>query len=330
MVASPEFDFTNKQWAKILASMRALDRSDGDQNRAAWARIQEMRAKNAAMPEGAGEGPNWLEIARADLLKAVNRYMSHVELERAPTARIAKWKKIVRHAVELRRAIRSLDDPRDRLIFQQIEEETKTRADEFLRNIRTAAGTMEDSLGNKRGSFHIDHKSENRVLYRELFRIWWRMGGKLRGELGYRQMHNEPRGPLILFMQAVMEPVLKKRVAPETIRTWINEEERLRAELRASLPPVREAATDTRCELLADLTATFRVAAATVPALQEEVTRFELVRSMEIRSIMEELHGGLKSVSYLKDSDLERIFDTLYVRMEPRIEALMQQLGFKK
>jgi hypothetical protein len=134
ITSSPRWDFSKKQWGNILGSVKGLKRADV--SREAWARIEEIWATS----EGAGECPDWLKTARTDLLNAVNWYLSSVESERAPAARIGKWTKVVRRAVELRKAIRALDDPRDRLILDQIEEETKVKADEFLRSLRAAAG----------------------------------------------------------------------------------------------------------------------------------------------------------------------------------------------
>jgi hypothetical protein len=210
----PEWDFSAKEWAKILSSLRCLPR-------------KQPLAPCEQNP--ADERPEWLEIARTELMKAARRYLSSVELERAPTARLGKWKKVERQAAELRKAIRLLDDPRDRLILDQIEVEAKVKADQFLRSVRTGAGVMVRSLGRKAES-RIEHRPASKVFHRELFRVWTWMGGELRGDLGYRQINNEPWGPLISFMQAVMRPILGKAPPAETIRHWINEEEKLRAE----------------------------------------------------------------------------------------------------
>jgi len=296
------WDFSERQWAKILGSMRGLERP----------------------------GEYWLETGRTDLRKALNRYLSSVDLERAPTARIGKWKKIERRVTELRKAIRALDDPRDGLILDQIETETKVKADEVLRNLRAAAGLMMRSLGQQT-ECAIDHRPASKVLHHELLRIWMFLGGELRGELGYRQINNEPCGPLISFMQAVMGPVLGKPVAAETIRNWIREEERLHAELREGYNRLQQVSTgyvDSQEAVEATLIAGIRAAAAWVPPLKEEMARFELVVAMERRKVIEEIYG--EQATGLKNADLQRVFDILCERMSPYREAMMQRLGYQK
>jgi hypothetical protein len=287
----PEWDFSTKQWAKIVASMQCFERADG-------ARIQEICA--------AGECPFFLEIVRSYLLKAVNRYLSHTEApNRATMARIDAWCSVRRHAVALRKAIRALDDPRDRSLLKQIEEETKIKPDE-LRSFAQAAVTVTSALGQKgRLRSAIEREGPNRVLYRELFRIWMWMGGELTGPLGHRQIRNEPCGPLISFVKAVMEPALGKPVAAETIRSWIGEERKLQAELQAEGQPVGVRLVD--------------------PAFKEEFVRLELVEDMEIRKILEEHYGDLMSPTDLKRADRKRISEILHKRLEPHREAAIQR-----
>ncbi len=320
--APPEWDFSVKQWARVLASMQGLERADPNRSKEAWAREQGICATNPAMPEGAGDCPDWLGIARDALTTAVRLYLSSTDLERAPAARIAKWKKVEAGATELRTAMRRLEDPRDKAVLDR-----EVSADELLLSIEAVARAMMRSLRKKSNSA-IERRPASKVLHRELFRVWTFMGGELKGQLGYRQMNNEPRGPLILFVQAVMRPTLGKPVAAETIRHWVDDEENLRAEEKAALR--EHTASHYAGRYPVDLVAAIRAAAKTVPAFKEEFARLEIVQAIESSKILRELHGDAANAADLKGADQHRFLEELRERMKPHREAMFQRLGFRK
>jgi len=196
------FEYSDEQWAKIDACLRRLGR---------FGRYFDGGCLEGIVVEWK-EGSEFIsEMKHQDrwaLVNAANRYLDQVKTERAPAKRVADLKSIWRTAEELRNAINNLD-PREKLGLDQFVVPLTT-----LENRARCAPSL------------VRRQLARMALYREVFNLWTGWGG----DLLYEQHDGEPpQGPLIAFVQAVIGPIFRERLSPNTIRNRIDAENKARA-----------------------------------------------------------------------------------------------------
>jgi hypothetical protein len=309
------FDYSEEQWAKILASMHDLPTAKACYKSDIWRLINARCTKN---PRLAGWQEqvrvalmqfDYQQTCRSELLGIATRYLDLAQAARPRAARVKRWKKVAHLAAQLREAILKMDDPRDKDILGRIE--WKTYGSRTLSDFAAAAAAAIDLFDER-----SEHEHARLSLYRELLDLWSNLGGFLR----YKQRDAEPRGPLISFMQATLGPILKKRkVSPQTIRVRIDCARRAADRDDGLEESIAHSETLMRLDtaLRNKLCLEIRSIRAWYKPLKWQVNRIWLIERLEIEDLLTQFVEGLTR------DDLLRFFDILDDGLRPRIDVAM-------